>query len=112
MARPARQFHFRLAAELGMTVRELLARMDSRELSEWMAFDRIEPIGSGRANLALAGLSAITANVNRDSKRHPEPYAPDAFVAFFLPLRQGLARPVRAATAAARRFKDFLLSRS
>ncbi len=27
-----------------MTVRELLARMDSRELSEWLAYDRIEPL--------------------------------------------------------------------
>jgi len=33
-------FLFRLAAQLGMTVRELCERMDSRELSEWMAVHR------------------------------------------------------------------------
>jgi hypothetical protein len=33
-------FLFRLAAALGMTVRELETRMDSRELSEWLAVHR------------------------------------------------------------------------
>lgn len=33
---------FRLARELKMTVGDLGARMDSRELSEWMAFFTIE----------------------------------------------------------------------
>ncbi len=33
-----RQFTFDLALKLGKTRRELLAGMDSRELSEWMAF--------------------------------------------------------------------------
>jgi hypothetical protein len=37
---PLRRFVFRLAGHLGMTVRELSERMDSRELSEWMAFTR------------------------------------------------------------------------
>ncbi len=31
-----------LAREFGIPVRELLSRMDSRELSEWMAFYRLE----------------------------------------------------------------------
>jgi len=31
-----------LAERLGMTVGELLERMDSRELSEWMAFDAVK----------------------------------------------------------------------
>jgi len=31
---------FRLAGHLGMTVRELSRRMDSQELSEWIAFTR------------------------------------------------------------------------
>jgi hypothetical protein len=32
----------RLARELGMTVREMLNRIDSRELSEWMAYYMLE----------------------------------------------------------------------
>lgn len=35
-------FYFSLARELGMTVRQLLSSIDSVELSEWMAFFRIE----------------------------------------------------------------------
>jgi hypothetical protein len=35
-----RRFLFRLAGHLGMTVRELSRRMDSQELSEWVAFTR------------------------------------------------------------------------
>lgn len=31
---------FRLAGHLGMTVRELCRRMDSQELTEWVAFTR------------------------------------------------------------------------
>jgi hypothetical protein len=39
---PERVFLFRLAKELGMTVRRLLNELDSREISEWLAFFRIE----------------------------------------------------------------------
>jgi len=35
-------FYFRLARELGMTVGHLLASMSSLEVSEWMAFFRVE----------------------------------------------------------------------
>lgn len=35
-----RRFVFRLAGHLGMTVGELCRRMDSRELTEWVAFTR------------------------------------------------------------------------
>ena len=45
-ARPLRRFLFKLAGHLKMTVRELESRMDSRELAEWIAFDRYyQPIG-------------------------------------------------------------------
>lgn len=33
-----------MALHLGKTVRQLLSEMDSQELSEWMAFDQIEPL--------------------------------------------------------------------
>jgi hypothetical protein len=37
-ARPERRFYFALAERLGIPVGEMLRRMDSRELSEWMAY--------------------------------------------------------------------------
>ncbi|MHB9836848.1 phage tail assembly protein T [Paraburkholderia terrae] len=42
-----------------MTVRQLLANLDSAELSEWMAFNQIEPFGEARADLR-AGIIAST----------------------------------------------------
>lgn len=39
MVRHSRRYYFGLAERLGMTVRELLERIDARELSEWMAYD-------------------------------------------------------------------------
>lgn len=54
-----------------MTVRELLARIDSRELSEWMAYERISgPLGGRRTDIAAAIGASATANANR-SRRKP-----------------------------------------
>lgn len=39
MSRPFRRYCFSLAERLGLTVRELLERMDSTEISEWIAYD-------------------------------------------------------------------------
>ena len=39
---PERRFYFALAERLGCTVAELLARISSRELTEWMAYMRME----------------------------------------------------------------------
>lgn len=53
-----------LALALGKSVRELLASMDSAELSYWMALSRIEPIGPDRQDHGFAMLASILANVN------------------------------------------------
>ncbi len=45
-----------------MTVSELLARISSAELTEWMAFDAIDPFGNWRADLRTGILAAVTAN--------------------------------------------------
>lgn len=54
---------------MGCTVRELQARMDSAEFTEWQAFDALEPIGERRADLRMALLCQLIANINRDPKR-------------------------------------------
>jgi len=46
-----------------MTVREMLARVDSRELSEWMAYSSIEPIGEYRMDLRFAMLACTIVNI-------------------------------------------------
>ena len=40
----------------------MLAALDSRELSEWQAFFRLEPWGDERADLRTAQLCCIVAN--------------------------------------------------
>src|SRR5690606_12122371 len=50
--RPDRVFAFRLAERLGLTVRRLLAEMDSREFAEWMALAMNDHEDTLRAELA------------------------------------------------------------
>lgn len=52
---------FRLAATLGMTVAELETRMSSAELSEWIAYDEIEPIRGQTTDFQLAAIGSIVA---------------------------------------------------
>ena len=44
---------------MGCTVRELQQRMDSREFSEWLAFNQLDPIGAWRADLNSATVCAV-----------------------------------------------------
>jgi len=47
---------------LGCTVAELLSRISSAELSEWMAYDSIDPIGNDRGDLQAGIISMVVAN--------------------------------------------------
>lgn len=63
--RPERQFYFRLAGHLGMTVRELLARTSSRELTEWQVYEKVTgPLGLARADLHAAIIASTVANAH------------------------------------------------
>jgi len=66
----------------------LLARLTSRQLTEWMAFYRLEPFGERRADLRMAILAALIANVNRDPKKHREPFTVDDFMPKFEPIAE------------------------
>lgn len=64
---------------MGCSVRELLERIDSRELTEWEAFERLEgPIGDARLDQLFAALQATIANVNRSKKS--KAYEPQQFL--------------------------------
>jgi hypothetical protein len=45
-----------------MTVEELLLRISSRELSEWMAYYRLEPFGQVRGDLQAGIVASVMAN--------------------------------------------------
>ncbi len=63
-----------------MTVRELLAKIDSRELSEWAAYYRLEPWGTEVDDYRSGVVASTIANVNRDPKQRRQPFAPEDFV--------------------------------
>ncbi|WP_340382334.1 DUF4035 domain-containing protein [Streptomyces sp. SS7] len=49
-----------------MTVADLESRLDSAELTEWMAFERITgPLGRRRGDIQAATIAATIANANR-----------------------------------------------
>jgi len=55
-----------------MPVGELLRRIDSRELTEWMAYERVAgPLGPERADLHAAIVAATVANAMRGKKGRP-----------------------------------------
>lgn len=63
-----------------MTVGELLARMSSRELTEWLAFSQIEPIGDAREDLRAGIIASTIANSFRDTEKQKKPYSPADFM--------------------------------
>lgn len=70
-----------------MTVGELLARIDSRELTEWEAYERVAgPLGQERLDHLFAMLQATIGNVNRSRKQ--KAYEPAAFMP-----KWGVAKP-------------------
>jgi len=48
-----------------MTVAELLDRVSSRELAEWMAFAQLEPFGSEADYVGPAIIASTMANIHR-----------------------------------------------
>jgi len=64
---------------LGCTVRELLNRIDSRELSEWMLYEQMEPFGDTLTDMHASQLAYLLAETNRDTKKRKDPFKPDDF---------------------------------
>jgi len=61
-----------------MTVRDLLNRIDSRELSEWQAFFSIEPMPEQRADYRSGVIASVIANTNRG--KNAKPFEPKDFI--------------------------------
>jgi len=61
-----------------MTVRELLSRVDSRELAEWVAYNSLDPIGNFRSDLQSGIIASTIANVNRG--KNTSPFSPHDFM--------------------------------
>ena len=71
---------FRLALALGLPVREMLSRMGSDELTEWMAYYQLEPFGDYRADYRSGVVASTLANVHRSKDANP--FKPEDFMPF------------------------------
>lgn len=61
-------------------MKELLARIDSEELTSWQLYAELEPFGEERADLRAGIIAAVIANANRDPKKRREPFTPRDFM--------------------------------
>lgn len=57
--------------KLGCTVQELLNRISSKELSEWVAYNTIEPFGSRSEYIGSAIVASTIANKDRGKNTRP-----------------------------------------
>ncbi|MDK1103951.1 MAG: DUF4035 domain-containing protein [Actinomycetota bacterium] len=51
----------------------MLRGMTSREMSEWQAYDRIEPFGQERDDRSRAIIAHVIAETHRDHKKQSKP---------------------------------------
>jgi hypothetical protein len=58
-----------------MSVRRAQEEIGSREFCEWVAFNRLDPIGLERADVNAALVATVIANANRDPAKRAEPFA-------------------------------------
>ena len=72
---------------LGMTRAEMLSKMDSAELSEWIAFTGLEPFGVNIDLLGHAITASTVANVYRNPKK-TKGYKPKDFMPMFEKVKQ------------------------
>jgi hypothetical protein len=90
-------FAIRLALHCGrVDVDAMLDSLTSRQLTELMAFHELDPWGEGRADLRMGIQAALTANINRDSKKKPEPFSPEDFMPFVKRRKENPAAKLRA----------------
>jgi hypothetical protein len=85
-----------LALALGMTVREMLGKLDSRELTEWMALDGMDPIGQERDDLRAGIVASVVANCHSTKGR----FKPSDFVPKFGPRAEKRKTPTELAAMA------------
>jgi hypothetical protein len=71
--------------------------MSSAELTEWIAFNQLSPVGDDRGDLQAAIVSQVVANVNRAKGR--KPYTSKDFMPYII--EDKTERPVSETFAAA-----------
>ena len=57
-----------------------LKNISSHEITEWMAYYRIDPFGYWRADVQTGIVASTIANANRDPKKQNQALKPDDFI--------------------------------
>ena len=83
-----------------------MQEIDSEEFSWWLAYAQVEPFPSEKAELGSAMISSVVANVNRDSKRKPEPFTLKDFMLDFGGDKEDKRKKQRAAVG--KKFKQWI----
>ena len=71
---------FQLARQCGCTIAELGRRMSAAELSEWQAYERIDPGGEWRADLRMARICLTIAHSVGGKKEDGSDFTLDDFL--------------------------------
>lgn len=85
------------------SVRVLRQKIDSREFAEWMAFDRLDPIGNERADLHAGIVASTIANCHRGKSQRA--YVP----ADFMPKYGEAHKPRKTVAEMEAQFKLFVM---
>ncbi len=72
-----------MALQLGCTVAELLDRISTHELDEWLAYYQLEPWGEERADLRAGIVASTIANFRPFRKRKSKSFKPKHFMPTF-----------------------------
>lgn len=56
------------------SVQECQRHVSSREFAEWMAYDRLDPIGPERQDVMLAQIAWLLAETNRNKKKQKKAF--------------------------------------
>lgn len=65
-----------------MTLDTLLDTMSSNEFLLWQMYDAESPIGDERGDAGHALVASTLANINRDTKKRPQPFTLREFMLF------------------------------
>ena len=61
----------------------LVQCLTARQLNEWLDYNSIEPFGEFRSELRHGQQMAMTANINRDSDKKPDPFKATDFMNYY-----------------------------
>jgi len=63
-----------------MSIARAMREIDSRELTYWMAYYKVEPWGPRMDDIRMGMIASTIANCNRDVKKKPDPFQPIDYI--------------------------------